>query len=246
MINGWMTLTKCLSSFYVLSGLLGCFVMTLSSCSYEGGNEQPVIRKFTWFSYIAAEDIKAKCIRGSKAQYRFVYNGVYNEQVRTYDITQVESDRYNIKISVTEEADISSYPLDINNPDFFEPWKPKISVTNVSAKDIGVLRQTLKDAGYFDSLPPSGKLSSINFYWVISTCIDGKFHQNAYYWPDKKFKTAEFPNLLRIWDFTEIPINPPRSTSKLSIYGTTETKHFRNHFNLDFGRNGFLRQNFVK
>ena len=76
--------------------------------------------------------------------------------------------------------------------------------------------------------------------------MDGKFHQNAYYWPDKKFKTAEFPNLLRIWDFTEIPINPPRSTSKLSIYGTTETKHFRNHFNLDFGRNGFLRQNFVK
>jgi hypothetical protein len=213
----------------------------LTSCSYEGGNEQPAIRKFTWFSYIAAEDIKKKCIHDSKTQYRFVYNGVYNEQVRTYDIVQIGRYRYDIKITVAEEADITSFSLDLNNPDLFQPWEPKVSVTNVSTEDINILEQTLKDIGFFESVPRNIKLSSIDFYWVISTCIDDKFHQNAFYWPNKKFKKAEFPKLLKIWDFTGIPVNPPRRTSILSVYGTTDSKDHRNHFDLEFDANGVLR-----
>ena len=247
MINGLRMDSKYINLSYFLEFLLlGCFLATITSCSYYGGHEQPAIRKFTWFSYIAGEDIKNKCISGSKTKYRFVYNGIYNEQVRTYDINQISPDRYNIKISVTEEADISSFSLDLQNPDLFKPWKPKFSVTNVSAQDIGILKQTLKDIGFFDSLPPKEKLSSINFYWIISTCIDGSFNQNAYYWPDKKFKKAEFPGLLSAWDFTGIPVNPPRVTSNLSIYGTTDEKSHRNHFNIEFGSNGLLRQNSEK
>ena len=75
-------------------GFIGLIVIILSACSYKGGEDQPAIRKFTWFSYVKADDIRTECNNSTNPQYRFVYNGVYNEQVRTYDIYQVEKDRY--------------------------------------------------------------------------------------------------------------------------------------------------------
>jgi hypothetical protein len=227
-------------------GCMGLVVIILSACSYQGGGDQPVIRKFTWFSYIEADDIRAKCKSSSNSQYRFVYNGVYNEQVRTYDIYQVEKGRYEIKINVTEEADVSSITLNLEDPDLFQPWNPRSSITNVSVKQINLLERTLKNVGFFVSSPPSGNLTSIDFYWVVSACTDQKFRQNAYIWPEEKFKNAAFPKLLSIWDFTDIPINPPRDTSNFSIYGTTETKNFRNHFNLKFGSDGLLGNNLIR
>ena len=235
---------RCPLFFY--RGFMAIIVILLSACSYNGGAEQSVIRKFTWFSYIGADDFREKCKYSSSSQYRFVYNGVYNEQVRTYDIYQVEKDRYEIKINVTEEADVSSIKFNREDPDFFQPWGPKSSVTNVSAKHINILERTLKNIGFFDSPPPSVNITSISFYWVISACVDQKFKQNAYIWPEEKFKTAAFPKLLSIWDYTDIPINLPRETSNFNVYGTTEVKDFRNHFNLKFGSDGLLGDNLIR
>jgi hypothetical protein len=230
---------------YRISLLLGMVLVVLAACSYKGGENQPVIRKFTWFSYIAGEDIARQCTGSRGERYRLVYNGVYNEQVRSYDITPAERGRYQIKINVTEEADIRSFSLDLNNPDLFHPWRPKVSTTNISASNLGVLKKTLKNAGFFDSPPPSENLPSIGFYWVISACIDGKFSQNAFLWPDNKFKQAQFGKLLSAWDFTDIPVNLPRKTSNFGVYGTNDTTEYRNHFNLRFGSNGFLRHTTV-
>lgn len=226
--------------------LMALIVIILSACSYKGGVEHPVIRKFAWFSYIEADDIRAKCSKSLHSQFRFVYNGVYNEQVRTYDIYKVEKDRYEIKINVTEEVDVSSISFDPEDPILFQSWRPKKSVTNVAVKEIYILERTLRNMDFFDSPPPVVNIRSIDFYWVVSACVDQKFSQNAYIWPKENFKNAVFPKLLSIWDFTDIPINPPRETSNFSIYGTTETKDFKNDFNLKFGRDGLLGHNRLK
>lgn len=241
MINGWAMKIRRLRIKSRISKLVILAALMLSACAYEGGGDQPVIRKFTWFSFIAGDDIAHQCGRVPGERYRFVYNGVYNEQVRSYDIKPAEQGRYQIKINVTEEADITSFSLNLGNPDIFQPWRPKVSATNVSASDVAILRKTLKNAGFFDSPPPDQNLPSIGFYWVVSACRDGKFHQNAYLWPDKKFTQAQFGKLLSAWDFTDIPINPPRETSNFSIYGTNDTDEYRNHFDLRVGSNGLLR-----
>ena len=212
----------------------------LSACAYEGGGDQPVIRKFTWFSYIAGDDIRKRCFSAKNERYRFVYNGVYNEQVRSYDIQPAENGRYHIKINVSEEANITSFALDQSNPDVFQPWRPRTSDTNISAADSGILKKTLKAAGFFDSPPPNENLPSIGFYWMVSACVDGKFSQNAYLWPDKKFKDAQFGELLSAWDYTNIPVNMPRETSDFSVYGTNDIEEYRNHFYLWFGSKGLL------
>ena len=103
------------------------------------------------------------------------------------------------------------------------------------------LRKSLKDVDFFDSSPPREDLPSIGFYWVVSACVKGKFTQNAFLWPHKKFKAAQFGKLLSAWDFTDIPVNPPRETSHLSVYGTNDSEEFINDFNLKFGSNGLIR-----
>jgi len=216
-------------------------MLILSACAYKGGGDHPVIRKFTWISYIAGDDIRQSCSKTSGERYRFVYNAVYNEQVRSYDITPADGGRYQVKIHVTSEADLTWLNLERSNPDFFKPWRPKVSSTNIASKDVAILKRTLQNARFFDSRPPSENIPSISFYWVISACIDGKFSQNAYVWPSENFKKAQFGKLLSAWDFTDIPVNPPRKTSNFSIYGTNDETQYNNLFNLQFGSDGIIR-----
>tara|TARA_B100000315_G_scaffold260173_1_gene319706 strand:- start:10502 stop:11230 length:729 start_codon:yes stop_codon:yes gene_type:complete len=221
--------------------ILGAMLIILSACAYKGGGDHPVIRKFTWFSYIAGDDIRQGCAKTSSERYRFVYNAVYNEQVRTYDISPAGEGRYQVKIRVTSEADLTWLNLELSNPDLLKPWRPKISVTNIAASDVEILKRTLRNAQFFDSRPPAENISSISFYWVISACVDGKFSQNAYIWPTENFKKAQFGKLLSAWDFTDIPVNPPRKTTNFSIYGTNDEKVYTNLFDLQFGSDGLIR-----
>lgn len=232
-----------LFNFFRIFIRLFFIIVFFSSCSYQREIEHPVMRKFTWFSYIAATDIQKRCDRSSGLEYRFVYNGVYDEQVRTYDISHVGADRYEIKTNVSDEVDISSISLDLRRPDLFKPWRTKSSVTNVSINDIEMLTKTLKNIGFFNSSPPLRSFSSIEFYWIVSTCINGRFNQNGYFWPDEKFKTAQFPKLLHLWDFTDVPFNQPRQTSSLSALRLTGANDIRNYFNLNFNSNGLLSYN---
>ncbi len=61
-------------------------VIVVASCTYQGGLENPVTRKFTWFSYVNGDDIRKVCAGLGADRYRFVYNGIYQRQTRTYDV----------------------------------------------------------------------------------------------------------------------------------------------------------------
>src|SRR5262245_39277258 len=70
----------------VLSAALWLLPATLLGCQYTGGVENPVARKFTWFSYVGGDDIRRSCTPSSQPQYRLVYNAHWQEQVRAYDL----------------------------------------------------------------------------------------------------------------------------------------------------------------
>ena len=46
--------------------------------------DQPVVRSLNWFSYVAAEDVRATCRTGGRSRLRLVYNALWEEQVRAY------------------------------------------------------------------------------------------------------------------------------------------------------------------
>ena len=58
----------------------------LAGCAYQGAIDQPVTIKATWFSYLNGDDIRAACTDGAPSWYRLVYNGNYEEQLRSYEV----------------------------------------------------------------------------------------------------------------------------------------------------------------
>src|SRR5687767_2994137 len=67
-----------------LLSLLTC--LALAGCAPAGVAEDPVSRLFQWPQIMAGEDIRRDCTAGGGERWRVVYNGVYTEQVRVYDI----------------------------------------------------------------------------------------------------------------------------------------------------------------
>ena len=58
----------------------------LAACSYSGLPGDPVLRRLSYFSFLAADDIREACAQGGAERYRFVYNADYSLQVRLYEI----------------------------------------------------------------------------------------------------------------------------------------------------------------
>ena len=217
----------------------------LSACTYQGatvegfGTDHPITRKFSWFSYVGGEDIRTACVTGAPDRYRFVYNAVYNEQVRSYDlVASPEPGRFDLKAAVSGEANLSSFVTDLAKPDLFAPWRPKVSSVRLREKDVTALTAALVQDGYFEPTKIGLELPSINFYWVVSSCRGGRFHLNAFLWPSSEIEKGLFSKILFSWDFTGVPVNPPRETTTFQIFGTNDEEDFHNYFTLKVGPTG--------
>ena len=182
--------------------------------------------KFAFFSYLNGDDFRSRCIADGPKSLRLVYNGIYSEQVRTYDLTQSPDDRnrFILETRVSEEADVRAFTTDLSPPDLFAPWRPVESRVTLGATDIQRLELALKSSGFFEKPTFLGDLSSTQFYWLVSGCINGVFYLRAFVWPEDAFIEANFPKLLLSWDFTGIPLNRPRVTSLFQTFGNTNRR----------------------
>jgi len=211
--------------------------LILTACTFEG-SRHPVTLKFSWFSYLNGDDIRPRCSAGAPDEYRFIYNGVYTEQVRMYDVFPApdEDDRYIVEARVTGQADVSTVAAEYSRFDLFAPWRAVESKINVRQEDIEKLNLSLKSSGLFSEEGHQGDLSSIQFYWIVSGCFDGKYIVRSFVWPEQAFQEADFPKLLMVWDFTQIPLNLPRKTSLFEIYGTNDQEDHLNLFTIRVGK----------
>ena len=226
-------LARCgLCCMCLIGGLLA------SACTFEG-SRHPVPFKFTYFSYLNGDDIRSQCANGGHDILRFVYNGIYTEQVRTYDLfpNRRESSRFILESRVSSEADLSFIKGEWHWPDLFAPWRPVVSRVSLTSDDFQGLRRALTSSGFFAKPVFYGNLSSVKFYWIVSGCVDRKFHLRAFVWPEGSFIRAEFPQLLLSWDRTNIPVNPPRAASLFQVYGTTNAEEQQTLFTIHVGDN---------
>jgi hypothetical protein len=72
--------------FAAAFGLALVTVSTASAQRPDRNVEQPVVRSFNWFSYVGGDDIRSACQPGGRNRVRLVYNGLWDEQVRVYDV----------------------------------------------------------------------------------------------------------------------------------------------------------------
>ena len=113
--------------------------------------QHPVAFKFTYLSYLNGDDIRSQCANGGRDILRFVYNGVYTEQVRTYDLVpnQRESGRFILESQVSSEADVSSITSELYRPDLSAPWRARrVSRVSLSSDDFQRLKRALTSSGF--------------------------------------------------------------------------------------------------
>lgn len=193
---------------------VGAAVMV--GCVYQGGDVSPLERKFTWYSYLNGDDLRANCTAGQPSTLRLVYNAIHTEQIRTYDLT-IPNDGSDalLQARVIGPPDMA----ELEFTDFLAPWRGNKATTHLREEDVEHLWSAMENDKTFGPAPEGLFLTSEEFFWLTAICRDGTFSYNAYAWPSDRFDAIQFSALLFAWDMTEIPVNPVRRATPLDIYG---------------------------
>lgn len=220
-----------------MSALLLLITATLTGCAYTGGIGEPVNRKFQWFSYLAGDDIKARCTAGSPAQYRLVYNASYHEQVRAYDLRRsvIAGGGAQLWTQVFGgDAPINNFTL--SDPQ--APWRGQGSQTSLSEDQYLALIRAVEASGFGQPSPAGLRLDSWDFYWVVTACAGGQFHMNAWRYPSDRATAITFDQLLFAADKTGTRVNPVRrlDSAQERVRADRDGLYY---FQLMVGRNGF-------
>ncbi len=169
--------------------------------AYQGTPSNPIERSLTWFSFVAGDDIRAVCRAGEPDHYRFVYNGIYEVQIRAYELTPTPGGAELTVRARGRSGLLNRFTFD--NP--FGPWQllqSRAQLDNPTAAAIVEAYATAVAAS-----PPSAgqQLDSNEYYWIVAGCSAGKFALNAFLDPKVDVNALEFSKLLLAHDESGVP-----------------------------------------
>ncbi|PKU25872.1 hypothetical protein [Telmatospirillum siberiense] len=213
-----------------IAGLLVFMAVALAGCRYAGeGLDNPLERRFFWFSFVAGDDIREACRAGTSDRYRFVYNGFWREQVRIYEF-EPAGDKPLLRQRVILSATLSA----LSSDDLLAPWRGATAQTTLSSGQRDHLLSSLQP---LFSPPPTGlRLPSDGFYWVVAACVKGRFVGNAWLFPSDDFAALTFPKELRALDRTDVPF---KEADPFAYVGSYDQPHLAaERWYLTVGRDG--------
>ncbi len=188
--------------------VLALTALTLTACEYAGAFDGAFSRNLKWFSYVGAEDIRKACGPGADDRYRFVYNGIYDKQIRSYDVHMLPGGK---RASMTAFARAEpNLARSLSLSDIGKLWDGRKAQSTLSIQGISELRTALSADRFRTDRPRTLRLPSNEFYWTGAACIDGRFHTNAWLYPSDRFGALRFPAVLMRYDRTEVPFYESR------------------------------------
>jgi hypothetical protein len=196
---------------FVLTSLLTA-TLTIGGCQYAGPAGDPVSRNVTWFDYVGGEGLKAACGPGATTRLRFVYNGIYDQQIRSYDLHELPRGR-GAALSAWARGD-GDLTQAVVFPNLLSPWRGKRVESVLNPQAMADLRTALRQDRFTGFKPVGLRLPSNEFYWVVTGCIDGRFHANAWMYPSDRFKKLAFPAILQANDRTGIDFRKSRPVNQ--------------------------------
>ncbi|OAN47047.1 hypothetical protein [Magnetospirillum moscoviense] len=172
----------------------------LSACAYRGGDiGDPVVRKFYWYSFLSGDDIDEHCTAGMPDRFRVVYNGVYSEQVRIY---QLDSLQKVLSVKVVGSGNAGK----LSSDDLLSPWRADESKIALDQETYDRLVMSFKGDGMFAPPPVGLRLPSQSFYWTAASCLSGRYNFTAWSYPSDSFDRLVFGNNLFALDSMGIPV----------------------------------------
>lgn len=196
-------------------------LLLVAGCQSPGPVDNPVGQSLTWFSYLDGQDIQAACLPGSPDRLRFIYNGTWDSQVRTYDILGVEGGA-EVEARVLGQGNLAD--VQITGFNLLAPWDAQKAVTRQDEAWLQGLVQAMAASG-FDLPPEQGNwLRSDSYYWVAIACLGGRYGWNA--WASDWSRSSphfiarvRFVDPLLQADATGVPYSPPQR-QPLSPWGS--------------------------
>lgn len=172
--------------------------------------DMPVVRSFHWFSYVGGDDIRAACHPGGRSRLRLVYNGLWEEQVRTYEIFLQPDGTAGMEIGVlADQGNVSNIQAE-SGTDVLNPWRMKHGQRLLDAEETRHLMDLLQASAAFGPPPDGLRLPDNDFWWTVASCRNGVWGFQAYHYPTDGFAKVKFAEQLFAWDNVKVPVNRPR------------------------------------
>jgi len=209
----------------VLAGLILTQSIAAGLASAQGVDD-PITRSFYWFRFVAGKEIREACGQGGPDHYRLVYNAIYREQVRAYDLVAQSGGAALMTTRVFGEAGVLNKLVINDFVDILGPWR--------GAKNERVLTP-VEFAGVVEAIERSGALRfperrfevpSNDFYWAVTACRNGQFTATAFHYPTDGFKAVSFDKALFALDNSGVKVNEPRKMTP-SVFRGDQNQVFR-------------------
>jgi hypothetical protein len=176
----------------------------------DRGVDQPVIRSLNWFGYVGGDDIRANCQPGARNQVRLIYNALWEEQVRAYDVFLQADGTAGLNVGVLADQGNLAQLLLSSGSDVTNPWKMKKGQRLLSATETQDLIGSLQASDAFGPPRDGLRLPDNDFWWTVASCRNGAWGFQAYHYPTDRFAKVRFAEKLWSWDNVPVTINKPR------------------------------------
>lgn len=175
--------------------------------------DHPLKRSLNWFSYVAADDIREQCASGGRNRLRLIYNALWDEQVRFYDIFLQPDGTAGLNIGVIANqgsgGDVANLLVG-SERDLSAPWRPKRGQRLLSPQETSELMGLLQASAAFGPPPDGLRLPDNDFWWTAASCRNGQWGFQAYHYPTDGFANVRFAEKLFSLDNVPIAVNRPR------------------------------------
>jgi hypothetical protein len=172
--------------------------------------DQPVVRSLNWFGYVGGDDIRAACQPGTRSHIRLVYNALWEEQVRVYDVFLQPDGTAGLNVGVLANLGNATQLLVSSAGDVTGPWRMKKGERLLSAAETSDLMGVLQASAAFGPPRDGLRLPDNDFWWAVSSCRNGVWGFQAYHYPTDNFANVKFAEKLYGWDNVPVAINKPR------------------------------------
>ena len=172
--------------------------------------EAPIARSANWFAYVGGNDIRAACQPGGRNRIRLIYNALYEEQVRTYEVFLQPDGTAGMTMGVlADQGNVSNLTIG-SAADVLGPWSMKRGERLLSVAETRELVGLLEASAAFGPPRDGLKLPDNDFWWTVASCRDGVWGFQAYHYPTDGFANVKFAERLFAWDNVPVPVNRPR------------------------------------
>ncbi|MCR6631197.1 MAG: hypothetical protein NVV74_14750 [Magnetospirillum sp.] len=207
----------------------------VTGCTYTGSDiGDPLERKAHWFSFVEGEDIRASCAAGTPDRFRLVYNAVYDEQLRIYELDAL---RRVLVIRAIDQGNAGR----LSTEDLLAPWRAVEARVQLDQAGYDRLVAGFQAGGMFAPPPVGLELPSRSYYWTAALCKDGAYGFTAWRYPSQAYAAMGFDRDLFALDTTGVPVNQAKEVGYDPLWENKARRGEVSAFSLKVARRGIVR-----